>query len=71
LQAVVLAAGEGKRLRKYFPRFIKPLVPVNGRPLVTYTLNKIITAGIGEIYVVIRPEYERPFIQILKDYTVR
>jgi len=71
LQAVVLAAGEGKRLRKYFPRFIKPLVPVNGRPLVTYTLNKIITAGIGEIYVVIRPEYERPFIQILKDYPVK
>jgi len=71
LQAVVLAAGEGKRLRKYFPRFIKPLVPINGRPLVTYTLDKIITAGIGEVYLVIKPEYERVFRQILKNYPVK
>ncbi len=71
MQAVVLAAGEGKRLRKYFPGFVKPLIPVKGRPLVTYTLNKIITAGIGEIYLVIKPEYEQVFRKILKNYPLK
>lgn len=70
MQAVILAAGEGKRLKKYFPALPKPLIPVKNRPLISYTLDKIITSGLKEIYVVINPEHREKFKQILGNYTL-
>jgi glucose-1-phosphate thymidylyltransferase len=68
---VILAAGEGKRLKKYFPDLPKPLISVKNRPLISYTLDKIITSGLKEIYVVINSEHEQKFKQILKNYTLK
>src|SRR6266566_5920544 len=44
--AVILMAGSGLRLRGPDETFLKPLVPVLGRPLICYTIDALIHAGI-------------------------
>ena len=45
-EAVILMAGEGSRLRGSDSTFLKPFVPVLGRPLISYALDTLIRAGI-------------------------
>src|SRR6266487_3958961 len=45
-EAVILMAGSGSRLRGSDGTFLKPLVPVLGRPLICYTIDALIHAGI-------------------------
>jgi choline kinase len=45
-EAVVLMAGEGSRLRGSDKTLLKPFVPVLGRPLICYTIDALIHAGI-------------------------
>jgi len=45
-EAVILMAGEGSRLRGNEKTFLKPLVPVLGHPLICYTIDALIHAGI-------------------------
>ena len=52
LRAVILAAGDGGRLGHFTAHFPKPLVPVGGRPLVSYTLDALAAAGISDVLVV-------------------
>ncbi|WP_435065113.1 sugar phosphate nucleotidyltransferase [Halobaculum sp. EA56] len=57
--AVVLAAGEGKRLRpltKYRP---KPMLPAANRPILEYVFDALIDAGIDDLHVVVGYEGER------------
>jgi NDP-sugar pyrophosphorylase family protein len=41
MDAVILAAGLGKRLRPYTLQTPKPLLPVNGRPILDWTLGAL------------------------------
>jgi bifunctional UDP-N-acetylglucosamine pyrophosphorylase/glucosamine-1-phosphate N-acetyltransferase len=41
MKAVVLAAGEGKRLRPLTLAMPKPMIPLNGRPLIEYVLDEL------------------------------
>lgn len=52
MQAVILAAGLGKRLRPITEEVPKPLVPVHGKPVVEYTLDHLPT-DVDEIIFVI------------------
>lgn len=49
--AMVLAAGYGKRLRPLTLTRPKPLVPVNGRPLIDHALDRLVQAGINRAVV--------------------
>ncbi|MCU0861856.1 MAG: NDP-sugar synthase [Methanomassiliicoccales archaeon] len=49
--AVVLAGGEGTRLRPLTNHRPKPLLPVLGRPCVEYTLRALAAAGIEQAYL--------------------
>lgn len=49
--AILLAAGEGSRLRPAAP--FKPLCPVAGRPLIAHALNGLAAAGIARAIVVL------------------
>jgi bifunctional UDP-N-acetylglucosamine pyrophosphorylase/glucosamine-1-phosphate N-acetyltransferase len=53
MQTVVLAAGEGTRLRPLTATRPKPLVPVAGRPLVGHTLRAAADAGASRLVVVV------------------
>ncbi len=49
--AFILAAGEGKRLRPYTDQVPKPLVPVNGRPILDHTLEHLERDGVEKVVI--------------------
>jgi len=53
LKGVILAAGEGTRLRPLTFTVPKPLIPIMGRPLVEYILEALASSGIREYVFVI------------------
>lgn len=52
MQAVILAAGKGLRLRPFTENHPKPLIDINGKPLLEYTLNAL-PDSITEIIIVV------------------
>jgi glucose-1-phosphate thymidylyltransferase len=52
IDAVVMAAGEGRRMRPITERFPKPLLPIDGRPVIVTLLNELRAAGITRATVV-------------------
>jgi N-acetyl-alpha-D-muramate 1-phosphate uridylyltransferase len=50
-KAMVLAAGYGTRLKPLTDRMPKPLIPVAGRPMIEYALDKLRAYGIEEVVV--------------------
>src|SRR5690348_2819350 len=52
VEAVVMAAGEGRRLRPLTERFAKPVLPIDGRPVVVTLLHELRAAGIDRVTVV-------------------
>ena len=53
MKAVVLAAGEGVRLRPLTLTRPKHLIPVGGKPLLEHLLISLKTAGIDEALIVV------------------
>jgi choline kinase len=56
-------AGEGSRLRGSDKTFLKPFIPVRGRPLISYTLDALLHAGIRTVNFVVGYESERMIAQ--------
>jgi 1L-myo-inositol 1-phosphate cytidylyltransferase len=52
-EAVILMAGTGSRLRGAREGILKPLVPVLGRPLISYTIDALSSRGIEQITAVV------------------
>jgi NDP-sugar pyrophosphorylase family protein len=50
--AVVMAAGEGTRLRPLTERWAKPVLPVDGRPVIATLLRYIADAGVTRVWLV-------------------
>ncbi len=50
--AVVMAAGDGRRLRPVTERYAKPVLPVDGRPVIVTLLHELRAAGIERVTVV-------------------
>ncbi len=63
MQAIILAAGMGKRLRSYTKNATKCMVPVNGKTLIEYTIEALVDNKIDRLVVVIG--YKG---QLLKDF---
>jgi len=53
LRAVVMAAGEGRRLRPLTERWPKAVLPIDGRPVLATLLREIAAAGLAEVTVVV------------------
>lgn len=58
-EAVVLMAGCGSRLRGSDQMFLKPLIPLKGRPLISYTIEILAEAGVRTIHAVVGFESAR------------
>jgi NDP-sugar pyrophosphorylase family protein len=52
LSAVVMAAGEGSRLRPLTERWPKPVLPIDGRPVLATLLRELAAAGFDEVTMV-------------------
>jgi UDP-N-acetylglucosamine diphosphorylase / glucose-1-phosphate thymidylyltransferase / UDP-N-acetylgalactosamine diphosphorylase / glucosamine-1-phosphate N-acetyltransferase / galactosamine-1-phosphate N-acetyltransferase len=50
--AVVMAAGEGSRLRPISERWPKPVLPIDGRPVIATLLRELASAGCTSVVVV-------------------
>jgi len=53
MQAVILAAGEGKRLRPLTKNRPKALIPVANSPIIDYSIQALVANGIRDIIVVV------------------
>ncbi len=51
MKAMILAAGRGERLRPLTDSVPKPLVRVDGKPLIVYHIERLAKAGISEIVI--------------------
>jgi len=51
MEAMILAAGEGTRLRPLTDRTPKALLPVRGRPLLAHVMDRLVAAGATRIVV--------------------
>jgi len=69
-QAFVLGAGLGKRLRPLTEDLPKPLVPIFGKPLITFPLDHLIAAGV-ESFVMNTHHLPEKFAAGLGDKTYR
>jgi UDP-N-acetylglucosamine diphosphorylase / glucose-1-phosphate thymidylyltransferase / UDP-N-acetylgalactosamine diphosphorylase / glucosamine-1-phosphate N-acetyltransferase / galactosamine-1-phosphate N-acetyltransferase len=67
-QAVILAAGEGKRMRPLTEEIPKPLIEVAGKPLIDYTLNNLKAVGVDEVIIIVGYLKEK-IIDHLSSYT--
>ena len=52
-EAVVMAAGEGRRLRPLTERWPKPVLPIDGRPVIATLLRELAAAGVERATVVV------------------
>jgi NDP-sugar pyrophosphorylase family protein len=52
MKAVILAAGKGTRMRELTNEIPKPMLRVQGKPILEHILEGIIAAGIREIFIV-------------------
>jgi NDP-sugar pyrophosphorylase family protein len=53
MQAIILAAGEGVRLRPYTQLIPKPLITINGIPLLTFHIDKLNSLGIPNEKIIV------------------
>lgn len=51
IKAMILAAGRGNRLRPLTDTLPKPLIPVCGKPLIEYHIEKLAAIGVTEIVI--------------------
>jgi CTP:molybdopterin cytidylyltransferase MocA len=52
VQAIVMAAGEGLRLRPVTERWPKPVLPIDGRPVLATLLHELAAAGLERVTIV-------------------
>jgi NDP-sugar pyrophosphorylase family protein len=52
MDAVVMAAGEGTRLRPITEQWPKPVLPIDGRPVLAVLLRELAVAGLRRVWLV-------------------
>ncbi|MBN1494736.1 NTP transferase domain-containing protein [Candidatus Peregrinibacteria bacterium] len=67
MKGIILAGGEGNRLKPLTEYTNKHLLHIYNQPMVYYPLNTLTNAGIREILIVTGPKHAGTFLQLLGD----
>jgi bifunctional N-acetylglucosamine-1-phosphate-uridyltransferase/glucosamine-1-phosphate-acetyltransferase GlmU-like protein len=59
MDAVILAAGRGQRLAGHATPFFKPLLEINGKPLIVHAVEYAHIAGAQKVVIVVSPQNRR------------
>lgn len=51
MRAIILAAGRGERMRPLTDHTPKPMLEINGKPLIRYHLENLVRSGVSEIVI--------------------
>lgn len=54
LDAVIMAGGEGRRLRPLTDNLPKPLIPVGGKPIIEHNIDRLNAYGIDNIFITLK-----------------
>lgn len=67
MKGLILCGGKGTRLKPITNFIPKQLIPIANKPLIFYTIDLLLKAGIKEIGILVNEENEKIFKQYLKD----
>src|SRR6266481_10057299 len=67
-KGVILAGGKGTRFLPITLEIPKPLIPVNKKPLINYSIETFARHGIGDIAVIIPPSHRNDYTRWLRVY---
>ena len=59
MNAIIIAAGSGRRISNNAKNIPKSMVKVNGKSIIEYQLSVLNKAGINEVYVITGPYSEK------------
>ena len=62
-EVVIMAGGRGQRLSPFSELLPKPLIPINGKPVIDHIIEKFLRVGIKKIYITVN--YKK---NIIKSY---
>lgn len=65
MKGIILAGGEGNRLKPLTAVTNKHLLPIYNKPMIFYPLETLTKAGIRDILVITGPKYAGMFLQLL------
>ncbi len=68
MHAIVLAGGFAKRMRPLTKSVPKHLLPINNKPMLEYTLNKIIRCNLDKIYITTNLKFQAYFEEFISGY---
>ena len=68
MKAVILSAGEGKRLRPFTDTIPKVMLPIANKPILAHVIDAVKNTGINEIIIIVGYKKER-IMEYFKDYT--
>src|SRR5690242_16411197 len=57
-KAVVLAAGRGTRMGEATEEMPKPMLPVHGKPMLEHILDRLLSAGVARMFLVVGYRHE-------------
>ena len=63
LEVTIMAGGKGQRLSPFSELLPKPLIPINGKPVIDHLIEKFLDIGIKKIYITVN--YKK---NIIKSY---
>ncbi len=67
MDVIILAAGRNERLKGIVPLYHKPLLVVNGKPLIVRMLDIINGWTTGKIVIVVAPENAKTIVEMTRD----